>query len=68
MNINIFDGCFAGMGGREMYLAWVMPDLFPHQPQPRVESWPEDELEYGCGIYSPERRRELMQQREESRV
>ena len=59
---SIFDDTFRGMGGREMYMAWVMPDLFPHQPKPRLENWSEQELEYDCGIYTPERRAELMRQ------
>lgn len=46
---NIFDGLFSGF---DMYRAWVIPELYPHEPQPRLENWSKDDLEMYCGIYS----------------
>lgn len=65
---NIFDGTFNGMGCSEMYRSYVFPDLFPGHKRARLENWPADEREIWAGVYTPERRAELMQQREESRV
>lgn len=47
MNHSIFDSAFNGMGGSEMYRAWVIPELYPnHQsaPQPRFENWDEEDI------------------------
>jgi len=57
---NIFDPVFNGLGGGEMYRAAVIPDLYPDQKPWRLENWSEDERELDCGIYTPERRAELM--------
>jgi hypothetical protein len=47
----LFDGTFNGMGGSEMYRSWLVPELYPHQKQPRLENWSADDLEAYCGIY-----------------
>lgn len=59
---SIMDPTFNGMGASEMYRGWVFPELYPNQPQPRLENWSAEELELDCGIYSPERRAELIRQ------
>jgi hypothetical protein len=46
---NIFDGSFNGAGRSEMYRSWVTPELFPGQPQPRLENWSPDDLVAYCG-------------------
>lgn len=46
----IFDGTFNGMGAGQMYRAWVVPDLYPEERQPRLENWPAEDLEAYCGI------------------
>lgn len=66
MNHNLFDGTFIGLASGNLYRSYVFPDLWPGHKQARLENWPEDEREIWCGVYSPERRQELMQQREES--
>lgn len=57
---NIFDSTFNGMAHSEFYRAQVVPDVFPDQPRMLIENWPEEEREIWCGIYTPERRAELM--------
>ncbi|WP_228798435.1 hypothetical protein [Nocardia cyriacigeorgica] len=47
--LNVFDPEFSGL---EMYRAWVMPELYPNQPQPRLENWSKEDLEMYCGVYS----------------
>lgn len=47
----IFDSTFNGMGRSEMYRAWAIPELFPKEPQPRLENWSDEDLEAYCGIY-----------------
>jgi len=47
--LNIFDPEFSGL---EMYRAWVMPEMYPNQPQPRLENWSKEDLEMYCGVYT----------------
>jgi hypothetical protein len=48
---SIFSPGLNGMPGIDMYRAWVVPDLFPDQKQPRLENWSAEDLEAFCGIY-----------------
>lgn len=48
----IFDGLLNGMPGIEMYRSWVIPELNPYMPQPRLENWSAEDLEAYCGIYA----------------
>jgi hypothetical protein len=34
----------------DMYRAWAFPDLFPGQPQPRLDNWSDEDLWDYCGI------------------
>lgn len=46
--ISVFDiGALAVHG--DMYKAWVAPDAFPGQPQPRLSNWNEEDLTAYCG-------------------
>lgn len=49
---SIFDPGFSQVPHSEMYRAWVHPDLFPGEPQPRLNNWPDEDLEAFCGIYN----------------
>lgn len=52
--MNILDESFNGMPHSEMYRSWVMPELFPGQPQARLSNWSKDDLEmYVGGEYAP---------------
>ncbi|ERB55296.1 hypothetical protein N806_29765 [Rhodococcus sp. P27] len=51
---NIFDSLFNGMAASEMYRSWTIPEMFPDQPQPRLENWSAEDLEAYCGIYAKE--------------
>lgn len=33
----------------DRYIAWLVPDLFPKHPQPRLQNWSEDDLARFCG-------------------
>lgn len=43
---NIFDPLFTGY---DMYRAWVWPDEYPNERQPRLENWSTSDLEAYCG-------------------
>ena len=52
--LNLMDSLFNGMGGSEMYRAQVFPELFPNQPQMRLENWSLEDLEqYVGGKFTP---------------
>lgn len=46
---NLIDPMFNGMPGSEMYRAQLFPELFPHQPEMRLENWPLEDLEMYVG-------------------
>lgn len=46
---NLFDSTFNGIEHSEMYRAWVIPELFPDQPQPALSNWPAEDLAAYCG-------------------
>lgn len=46
---SVFDSGFNGSPRSEMYRSWVTPELFPGQPQPRLENWTEDDRVAYCG-------------------
>lgn len=46
---NIMDALFNGMPGSEFYRAQLFPELFPHQPQMRLENWSLEDLEMYVG-------------------
>lgn len=48
---SIFDSGMNGLPRSEMYRAWVVPELFPKEQQPRLENWSDDDLEAYCGVY-----------------
>ena len=55
--MNIMDSLFNGMGGSEYYRSLVFPELFPHEPKPRLENWSQQDLEMYCGRWElPEER------------
>lgn len=37
--------------GDPRYIAQVMPELHPEQPQPRLDNWSTEEREMYCGEY-----------------
>lgn len=39
--------------GDPRYIAQVLPELHPEQPQPRLANWPTEEREMYCGEYTP---------------
>lgn len=46
--MNIFEDDLQGIVG-DMYRAWVMPEMFPGYPQPRLENWNREDLAAYCG-------------------
>lgn len=49
--MHIFDGLLNGMPRIDMYRAWVIPELYPDERQPRLENWLESDREAYCGQY-----------------
>lgn len=48
MVTNIFD--IGAVGVRhDMYKAWVVPDLYPNEPQPVLKNWHPEDLAAFCG-------------------
>lgn len=53
MNHHILDSIFLDTPRKEMYLSWTFPDLFPGQPQPKLQNWhPDDLIAYIGGEYA----------------
>jgi hypothetical protein len=50
---NIFDL------GDNRYTAQVVPECYPHERQPALKNWSEEEREAFCGGYSKQRRYDL---------
>lgn len=48
MVTNIFDVGAVIVAG-DMYRAWVAPDLYPNERQPRLENWHPEDLIATCG-------------------
>jgi hypothetical protein len=49
---NVFDAGALAVH-QTMYQAWVLPELFPEAPQPRLSNWdPEDLAAYCGGVYA----------------
>jgi len=46
---NLIDALFNGMPGSEMYRAQIFPELFPDQPEMRLDNWPLEDLEMYVG-------------------
>lgn len=57
--VTIFDTQFFDMPRLNMYKSWVFPELYPHEPEARLENWHADDLEAYCGIYTSKLRRTL---------
>lgn len=50
---SVLDHSSLGLERRDMYRAWVLPDEFPNEKQPRLENWhPEDLVAYCGGVYA----------------
>ena len=47
----IFDSLLNGMPAIDMYRSWVIPELYPHERQPQLQNWTDDDREAYCGIY-----------------
>lgn len=47
--VNIMDSAYNGMPGSELYRAQVFPELYPHQPQMKIENWSEEDRRMYCG-------------------
>lgn len=51
---SVFSPSFSGAARAEMYRAWVIPDMYPDERQPRLENWTAEDREAFCGIYTKE--------------
>lgn len=47
---SVFSSAFSSAPHADMYRAWVFPDLYPDEPQPRLNNWPDEDLWMYCGI------------------
>lgn len=54
MQTTIFDPEYSSMAHADTYRAWVLPELYPEEPQARLENWNRSDLESYCGIYAKE--------------
>lgn len=48
---SLFDSTFNGAGRIEMYRRWMVPDLYPHELDPVLNNWSDEEKELYCGKY-----------------
>lgn len=48
---SVFSPGFSSCVRSEMYRAWVYPEIYPEQPQPRLVNWHPEDLVMFCGIY-----------------
>jgi hypothetical protein len=48
---DLFVGPISSTPCADMYRAWVIPDLYPNERQPRLENWSAEDKEAFCGIY-----------------
>lgn len=48
---HVLDAEFSRVTRSDMYRAWVFPEEYPGEQQPRLSNWSDEDLVAFCGIY-----------------